>query len=144
MRTMEQAMSTAVDRQRFTLLLMSIFASLATMMAAVGIYGVVSFQMRQRQRELGIRLALGALPQSLVRTFTIHEARPIAAGMLAGVVASIFLAKLIGSLLFETSLTDPVSLAGSAVVLGLLACLGCYLPIRRASQVDPLQILREE
>jgi ABC-type antimicrobial peptide transport system permease subunit len=100
--------------------------------------------MRQRQRELGIRLALGALPQSLVRTFTIHEARPIAAGMLAGVVASIFLAKLIGSLLFETSLTDPVSLAGSAVVLGLLACLGCYLPIRRASQVDPLQILREE
>jgi putative ABC transport system permease protein len=144
MRTMQQAMSTAVDRQRFTLVLMSIFASLATTMAAVGIFGVVTYQMRQRQRELGIRLALGALPRSLVRTFTIREARPIAAGMLVGLVASVLLAKLIGSLLFETSSTDPVSLAGSVVVLGLLACLFCYLPIRRASQVDPLQILRDE
>ena len=144
MRTMDQTMSMAVDRQRFTLVLMSIFASLATIMAAVGIYGVVSFQMRQRQREVGIRLALGALPRTLVRALTLTEARPIVAGMLVGVVASIFLAKVIGSLLFETSLTDPVSLVGSAVVLGLLACLGCYLPIRRASQVDPIQILREE
>ena len=144
MRTMDQTMSTAVDRQRFTLVLMSIFASLATIMAAVGIYGVVSFQMQQRQREVGIRLALGALPRTLVRALTLTEARPIAAGMLVGVVASIFLAKLIGSLLFETNLADPVSLVGSAVVLGLLACLGCYLPIRRASQVDPIQILREE
>ena len=93
MRAMEQAMSTAVDRQRFTLVLMSIFASLATMMAAVGIYGVVSFQMRHRQWELGVRLALGALPRSLVRTFIIHEARPIAPDMLAGVVASVFLAQ---------------------------------------------------
>jgi len=72
---------------------MSIFDSLATMMAAVGIYGVVSFQMRHRQWELGVRLALGALPRSLVRTFIIHEARPIAPDMLAGVVASVFLAQ---------------------------------------------------
>jgi ABC-type antimicrobial peptide transport system permease subunit len=141
---MDQTMSTAVDRQRFTLVLMSIFAALATLMAAVGIYGVVNFQMRQRQRELGIRLALGALPRTLVRAFTLIEVRPIAAGMLVGVIASIFLARLIGSLLFETSLTNPASLVGSAVVLGLLACLACYLPIRRASQVDPIQILREE
>lgn len=144
MRTMDQAMSTAVDRQRFTLVLMTIFASLATLMAVVGIYGVVNFHMRQRQREMGIRLALGALPRTLVRAFTLLELRPIAAGMLVGVVTSISLVKLIASLLFETSLTDPVSLVGSAVVLGLLACLGCYLPIRRASRVDPIQILREE
>lgn len=142
--TMKQAISIATGRQRFTFVLMSIFAALAMMMAAVGIYGVVTFQMRQRQRELGIRLALGALPRSLVRTITIQEARPIAAGMFAGAMASIFLVRLIRSLLFETSLADPVSFLSSAVVLGIIGCLSCYLPVSRASRMDPLQILREE
>jgi predicted lysophospholipase L1 biosynthesis ABC-type transport system permease subunit len=142
--TMTQAMSTAVGRQRFTFVLISIFASLAMMMAAVGIYGVVTFQMRLRERELGIRLALGALPRSLVRTISIQEARPIVAGMLTGAIASMFLVRLIRSLLFETRLADPVSFAASAVVLGIFGYLSCYLPVRRASRMDPLQILREE
>jgi putative ABC transport system permease protein len=143
-RTMEQTMSAAVSRQRFTLVLMTIFAILAVVMAAVGIYGVVSYHMRQRERELGIRLALGALPGSLIRRVTMLETRPIAAGLLAGTVASLVLARMIRSLLFETSPNDPVSLAASAVALGLLAWLGCYLPARRVSLLDPLQILREE
>jgi putative ABC transport system permease protein len=144
MRTMEQVLSTAVDRQRFTLLLMTIFASLATLMAAVGIYGVASYQVRQRERELGIRLALGAAPQLLVRMVTMREIRPITAGVTAGVLASLALARLIRALLFETNPNDPVALAASAFFLGALACLACYLPARRASFVDPMQILREE
>jgi len=144
MQTMTEAMSTAIGRQRFTFVLISLFASLAAIMAAVGIYGVVTFQMRQRERELGIRLALGALPRLLVRTITLQEARPIVAGMFAGAIASAFLVRLLRSLLFETRLADPASFAVSAMVLGVLGCLSCYLPIRRASRMDPLQILREE
>lgn len=143
-RTMNQAISAAIGRQRFTFVLISIFASLAAMMAAVGIYGVITFQMRQRERELGIRLALGALPRLLVRTITLQEVRPIFAGVFTGAIASMFLVRLIRSLLFETRVADPVSFAVSAVVLGILGCLSCYLPIRRASRMDPLQILREE
>ena len=113
-------------------------------MAAVGIYGVVGFRMRQRERELGIRLALGALPWSLARMVTLQGFRPIAAGILAGMVVSLALARVIRSLLFNTSPTDPLSLAASAVVLGVIAFLSCYWPARRAALTDPLQILREE
>ena len=144
MRTMEQAVFIAVARQRFTVLLMTIFAALATILAAVGIFGVVSYKLRQHERELGIRLALGATPRALVRMVTLREIRPIVAGVLAGVIASIALARLIRSLLFETSPNDPVTLAASALALGVLAGLGCYLPARRASLADPMQILRDE
>jgi putative ABC transport system permease protein len=137
-------LSTAVNRQRFTLLLMTIFASLALVMAAVGIFGVVNYHVRQRERELGIRLALGAAPQALVRMVTMRGIGPIAAGIATGVLASLALAKYIRSLLFETSPNDPVILAASALALGILACLGCYLPARRASLIDPMQILRDE
>lgn len=143
MRTMEQALSASLDRQRFTLLLMTIFASLAVVMAAVGIYGVVSYQVRQRERELGIRLALGAAPQTLVRMIAMREIRPIAVGVTTGLFASFALARVIRSLLFETSPNDPVTLAASAA-LAVLACLACYLPARRASLVDPMYILRDE
>jgi putative ABC transport system permease protein len=142
--TMEQLMAETVDRQRFTLVLMTVFASLAMTMAAVGVYGVVSFRMRQRERELGIRLALGASPRTLARMVTLQGLRPVAAGILTGMFASLALARIIRSLLFETSPTDPVSLAVSAAVLAILACLSCYWPARRAMLTDPLQIFREE
>ena len=89
-------------------------------------------------------LALGALPASLARTVALRGVRPIAAGILAGMLASFALARVIHSLLFATSATDPVSLAASALVLGAFAFLGCYWPARRAALADPLQILREE
>jgi predicted permease len=142
--TMEQVMAEDVDRQRFTLVLMTVFASLAMVMAAVGIYGVVGFRMRQRKRELGIRLALGASPGSLARMVTLQGLRPIAAGILAGIVVSLALARMIRSLLFDTSPTDPLSLTASAAVLGSLAFLSCYWPVRRAALTDPLQTLRDE
>jgi putative ABC transport system permease protein len=142
--TMEQVMAEAVDRQRFILVLMTVFAALATVVAAVGIYGVVNFQMHQRERELGIRLALGALPLSLARMVTLQGLRPIVAGILAGTFASLALAKVIRALLFDTSPTDPVSLAASAVALAALAGVSCYWPARRALFMDPVRILREE
>jgi putative ABC transport system permease protein len=144
MRTLVEILSTALDRQRFTLLLMTIFASLALVMAAVGIFGVVSYQVRQRERELGIRLALGAAPRALIRLVTAHGIRPIASGIATGMLASLVLARVVRSLLFETSPNDPTIMAASALSLGVLAYLACYFPARRASLIDPMQILRDE
>jgi ABC-type antimicrobial peptide transport system permease subunit len=143
-RTMDYAISGTLDRQRFTFLIMTIFALLAVIMACVGIYGVVSYQVRQRERELGIRLAIGAAPQSLVHIIVLRGIKPIAAGILVGVCASLLFVNLIRSLLFETTPHDPMSFAASVGALSLVALLGVYLPARRASSVNPVQILRDE
>lgn len=111
---------------------------LAAMMAAIGICRVVTFRMRQRDRELGIRLALGGLPRLLVHTTTIQEARPIVAGLFAGAIASMFHVRVIRSLMFQTRLVDPASFAASAMVLGTSGCLSRYSPVRRASWMDLL------
>jgi predicted permease len=143
-RTMVGALQATLGRQRFTLLLMTIFALLATTMASVGIYGVVSYQVRQRRRELGIRLALGAAPRSLVRLVALRGARPIAVGIIFGVGASLALGRFIRSLLYGTSPNDPVSMVVSVGALAFVAFLAVYLPARRASLTDPMEILRDE
>jgi predicted permease len=143
-RTMDRAISGTLDRQRFTLLLMTLFALLAMIMACVGIYGVVSDQVRQRERELGIRLAIGAAPQSLVHLIVMGGMRPIAAGILVGLCASYGFAKLIRSLLFGTTPHDPISFGACIGALSIVAFLGVYLPAKRASSLNPIQILREE
>lgn len=143
-RTMDQELSATLDRQRFTTSLMTIFASVALLLASVGVYGVTSYQVRQRQRELSIRVALGAVPRSLVFLVTMAGGRVIGAGILVGLGASLILARLIRSLLFETSPNDPASLFASAFVLAVLAFFAVYVPARRACFVDPMKILRDE
>jgi hypothetical protein len=144
MQTMDHAISTALDRQRFTLLLMLIFASLAVVIAGSGVFSVVGYHMRQRERELGIRLALGATPDLLVRPVTRHELRPISVGVAAGVFAALALARFIRSLLFETSPYDPLILTANVLIVTVIAWFGCYVPARRASLVAPMIVLRGE
>jgi ABC-type antimicrobial peptide transport system permease subunit len=144
MQTMEQVISTALDRQRFTLLLMMIFASLSVVIAGSGIFSVVSYHMRRRQRELGIRLALGATPGSLARTVTGQEFKTIMVGVVVGVLVALGLTRFIRSLLFATYPYDPLILAASVLTLTAIAWLSCYLPARKASFVAPMLVLRDE
>ena len=136
-------MSRETSRSRFTMWLMGVFAVCALMLAVVGIYGVMSYLVSQRTREIGIRLALGANGHDILRLVIGNGARLIAAGIAIGIVASIALHRLVSSLLFGVSAADTA--AGFAVViLAAVAMVACYLPALRATRVSPLNALRYE
>jgi putative ABC transport system permease protein len=130
--------------RRFLLLLVGLFAAAALALAAVGIYGVVAFSVTRRTQEIGIRMALGGQPSDVLRLVLGEGARMAALGIGIGVVASIAITRLMSSLLFGISATDPWTFAGVAVLLSLVALLACYIPARRATRVDPLVALRYE
>ena len=129
---------------RLYLALFVLFAGLTLGLAALGVYGTVSYSVGQRTRELGIRLALGAQRGDVLRLVLGQGTRLILAGLTLGIVASLALARLVASLLYGVDPHDPATLASVAVVLGLVALLASYLPARRAAQIDPLTALREE
>jgi putative ABC transport system permease protein len=130
--------------RRFLLLLVGLFAAAALALAAVGIYGVVAFSVTRRTQEIGIRMALGGQPSDVLRLVLGEGARMAALGIGIGVVASIAITRLMSSLLFGISATDPWTFADVAVLLSLVALLACYIPARRATRVDPLVALRYE
>jgi putative ABC transport system permease protein len=143
-KTMEERLSTAVAQRRFNMLLLGIFAGVALLLASIGIYGVMSFAVTQRTREVGLRMALGAsasnvlalvLGQGLVMTFI---------GVMGGLAASLVLTSLIHSLLYEVSATDPLTFVAVSVVLIAVALVACFIPARRAMKVDPMVALRHE
>jgi putative ABC transport system permease protein len=141
------AMTELVGQQtaqsRFTMWLMGVFAAAALMLAVVGIYGVMSYLVMQRRREIGIRLALGAAGTDILRLVVGNGARLIGAGIVLGIAASLALQRLVASLLFGVTATDASS--GVAVaVLAAVALLACYVPALRATRVDPLHALRQE
>jgi predicted permease len=141
--TMDEQVSRQMSRSRFTMWLMGVFAVCALMLAVVGIYGVMSYLVSQRTREIGIRLALGANGHDILRLVIGNGARLIAAGIAIGIVASIALHRLVSSLLFGVSAADTA--AGFAVViLAAVAMVACYLPALRATRVSPLNALRHE
>jgi putative ABC transport system permease protein len=143
-RPMDDVIAGALSRPRFNLLLVGSFAVLGLLLAAVGIYGVVSFLVAQRTREIGIRMALGARAAD-VRGLVLREGMtPVAAGAAVGVIASLVGARAIRTLLFGVAPFDPVSLAAAPALLALVALLACYLPSRRATTIDPLVALRDE
>jgi predicted permease len=141
--TMDEQVSRQMSRSRFTMWLMGVFAVCALMLAVVGIYGVMSYLVSQRTREIGIRLALGANGHDILRLVIGTGARLIAVGIAIGIVASIALHRLVSSLLFGVSAADTA--AGFAVViLAAVAMVACYLPALRATRVSPLNALRYE
>jgi putative ABC transport system permease protein len=141
--TMEEQVSGVTSRSRFTMWLMGVFAACALMLAVVGIYGVMSYLVSQRTREIGIRLALGAKGQDILRLVVGNGARLIGAGIVIGIAASFALQRLVSSLLFGVTAADAA--AGFAVViLAAVAMLACYLPALRATRVSPLNALRSE
>ena len=142
--TMEDVLAQWLAPRRFNLLLMSVFAGVALALAAVGIYGVVSYSVSQRTRELGVRVALGAQPRDLL-ALVIRQGLVLAVtGVVMGLVVSFGLTRWLATLLFGISATDPITLASVASLFMLVALFACYLPARRAMKVDPMVALRYE
>ncbi len=143
-RTMGQAISTSVAPRRFIMMLIGLFAALALMLTAVGIYGVVSFSVSQQTREIGIRIALGA-PRRTVLGHVLRQGTVVAlVGIAIGLAGSFGLTRLIANQLFGVSATDPTTFVIVATLLMLVTLTACYLPARRATKVDPMAALRHE
>ena len=143
-RTMEDWMTRALSRERFTSTLLAAFAALALLLAAIGIYGVMSYAVSQRQSEIGVRLALGAAPGVVQRMVLGSGLQLVVVGLAAGLVAGLLLSRTMSSLLYQTSPADPVALASSVVLLGGVALAATYFPARRASRLNPIVALHTD
>jgi putative ABC transport system permease protein len=141
--TMAELVGRQTARSRFTMWLMGVFAATALLLSVVGIYGVMSYLVSERKREIGIRIALGAQAAEILRLIVGHGARLIAAGIVIGAVVSIALQRLIAGLLFGVGSTD-VSAGLAVALLAAVALFACYVPAWRATRVDPLSALRHE
>ena len=142
--TMEEIISDTIQDQRFSMILLGAFAGIALLLAGVGIYGVVSYLVGQRTQEIGIRLALGARRRDVLQMVLGNGLRMALVGIAIGVAAALALTRLMANLLFGVSATDPVTFLCVAVVLTLVALAACYVPARRAMNVDPIVALRYE
>ena len=140
----EEVVARSIASQRFSLILLGAFAGLALLLAGIGIYGVLSYLVGQRTREIGVRMALGAQRLDVLRMVMQDGARMTLAGMAIGIVAALGLTQLMASMLFGVRPTDPVTFGLVAVVLCGIALFACYLPARRAAKVDPMVALRYE
>lgn len=132
----------ATAQERLTMLLLVVSAAAALFLGVVGIYGVLAYSVRRRTAELGVRLALGASPHGVIRLVVLQGVRLILVGVGAGLIASLVLTRFIGSLLYGVSPTDPITFAGTAVLLTGIAVLASYIPAKRASRIDPAQALK--
>lgn len=141
---MDQIMAVSLAEQRFNMILLGAFAGLALVLAAVGIYGVMAYAVSQRTHEIGIRMALGAQRTDVVRLVVGQGAKLALAGIIIGLGGAVALTRLMASLLFEVTPTDPATFIGVAIVLTIVALAACYIPARRATRVDPMTALRHE
>jgi putative ABC transport system permease protein len=141
-RTMAELMSASMARRQFSLFLMSGFAVVALLLAALGIYGVMAFVVGQRAQEFGLRLALGAKPRDILGLAFRPGLILTATGTIVGLGASIIVTRLMSSLLFGVSASDPITFAVVPVLLGLVTMAACFLPARRATRVSPMEVLK--
>jgi predicted lysophospholipase L1 biosynthesis ABC-type transport system permease subunit len=142
--TLERAIFASLSPQRITTQMLALFAMIAVLLAAVGIYGVMSYAVSQRTHEIGVRVALGARDVDVVRQMLRQAGTLIALGLALGLAGGAGMAQGLRVLLYETSTTDPVTFGAVAVVLAAVALAGSYLPARRAAKVDPVVALRAE
>jgi predicted permease len=145
--TMEQVVSQSMASQRFPMILLAVFAGLALVLASVGIYGVISYSVAQRVREIGVRMALGAQKRDVFRMVIGQGLRLAVTGLAIGVVAALILTRLLSSfshLLYGVGANDPITFTLVSLLLTAVAVLGCYIPARRAIKVDPMVALRHE
>jgi len=142
--SMQERMADSLGQQRFNMLLLGIFAGLALVLAAVGIYGLMAYTVSQRTHEIGVRMAVGARQSQVLKLVVASGARLALLGILLGTAAALALTRLMASLLFDVRPTDPLTFALVASLLALAACAACYIPARRATRVDPMVALRYE
>jgi putative ABC transport system permease protein len=142
--TLQQIADKSLAGQRFTMALLGTFALMALLLAGVGIYGVMSFVVTQRTREIGVRIALGAQGRDVMVLVIVHGMALALTGVVLGLGAALVVTRTMTSLLFEVKATDPVTFAGVSIVLLAAAFVACYVPARRATKIDPMVALRYE
>jgi putative ABC transport system permease protein len=142
--TMQELIDRSVETPHTMLILLGLFGALALALAAVGVYGVISYSVAQRSHEIGIRMALGAHPRAVLTTVLVRGAGIASAGALIGVIASLGLTRLMANLLFSVGANDPLTFAAAGILMMLVAMLACYIPARRVLRVDPIVALRHE
>jgi len=142
--TMAQVLDRELTSQRFSALLLGVFAGVALLLAAVGIYSVLSYIVRGRSREIGIRTALGARRADVLRLVIVEGMSPALVGIAAGMIASLASAKVMETLVFGVSASDPLTLAAVAATLALVALMASLVPAYRALRLDPVRVLRGE
>jgi putative ABC transport system permease protein len=137
-------MADALSRARFNTLLLGLFAILATLLAAVGIFGVMNYAVTLRTREIGLRMALGAQPAEVLGLVLKQGAVLTLIGIVIGLAGALLLTRLLSSLLVGVDATDPLTLAAIVILLAAVSIIACYIPARRATRVDPMVALRYE
>ena len=143
-RSMDTVVAQALGQARLTTILLGIFAGVALLLAAVGIYGAVAYTVEQRTGEIGVRMALGAQTMDVLRLVVAQGMKPVIIGLAAGLVAALALGRLLTSQLYQISAHNPLVLTATVLILGAAALLACLLPARRAALIDPIQALRTE
>jgi ABC-type antimicrobial peptide transport system permease subunit len=141
---MEEIVSRSISRQRFNVLLMTVFGGSALLLAAIGIYGLIAYSVEQRTQEIGIRIALGAEGEQVRRMVVVQGMRLAVIGVVLGLAAAFGAARLIAGFLFGVQAYDPVVFVAMPLVLTLVSLLAVWLPARRASTVSPLTVLRAQ
>ena len=142
--SMNEIIAQSVSPQRFNMLLLASFAGLALILAAVGIYSVLSYTVRRRIREIGIRMALGASNKDVVQMVLTDGLKPILVGVILGLAAALALSRVVSSLIYGVRATDPLTFAAVALLLLLVGIFATIIPAYRATRIEPVRILREE
>ena len=143
-RIMEDLVNTSTARPRMTTMLMTIFAGLATVLAAVGLYGVLAYAVSQRVREIGVRIAIGAQPADVLAMVVKQGSTLAIAGLLIGLTGAAASGRLVASLLYQVAPSDPIALGGAGALLFLVALAACAVPAWRATRVAPVEALRSD
>jgi putative ABC transport system permease protein len=143
-KTMNTLVSATMTQRRFALAMVSTFAACALLLAAIGMYGVISYGVAQRTREVGVRMALGATQRGIMRLILSEGLKLALIGAVIGLAGALAGTRLIRAMLFETGATDPVTFIVTPLLLGLIAAVACYLPARRATRLDPTLAIRGE
>jgi putative ABC transport system permease protein len=141
---MDQIIARSVADRRFALELLGVFAAVALLLAAVGIYGVMSYSFSQRTHEVGVRIALGAQRLDILRMALGEGMRVVVIGLASGLAGTAIMTRFFRSMLFDVRPTDPVTFLSVSAILAGVAFFACYVPAKRATRVDPLAALREE
>jgi putative ABC transport system permease protein len=143
-RTMDDLVSASLSPQRFTMLLLAVFAGLALLLATIGIYSVISYSVSRRTHEIGIRISLGASPADVLLLVLRQGMMLTAMGLVIGIITALVFSRLMATVVYDVKPSDPLTFVAVALLLAGVAVVACYIPARRATRVDPGVALRHE